>query len=122
VTLTWMRNRALSLRPTRGTGEHPGGPEPGHQREEANEKKQHTRDLLTAHARVLCASDLLGINFAVSYCVKGVGDARYRTFSATTMLGAIPDSVHHLQVCNLRSEVGRSIRHGRRPLFHTPGC
>jgi hypothetical protein len=35
---------------------------------------------------VLCASVLLGINFADSYCVKSTGDARHRTFSAIAML------------------------------------
>jgi len=74
----------------------PGGPETGHKRDEANEKQQDTRDLLAAHACVPCASVPLDINFAVSYCLKGVGGARHRTFSATTTLGAILDRRHHL--------------------------
>ena len=90
-----MRNHALSLRPARADRDSAQAiPRLAPQRDEANEKKQHTRDLLTAHARVLCASALLGINFAVSYCLKRVGDARYGTFSAKAMLPFSGRSLH----------------------------
>jgi hypothetical protein len=62
--------------------------------------------LLPAHACVLCAKVLLGINFAVSYCWRRVRDASYRTFSAAAMVSAIPDGRAHLSSCDLRPEDG----------------
>jgi hypothetical protein len=86
MTLTVMSNHVLSLWPAREDRDSTQAVARLATRATRPTTTSNTLEICWLLMRVLCTSVLMGINFAVSYCVKSSGDARHRTFSAIAML------------------------------------